>query len=48
MKGLDNQLYVILLLISNAIAILQLVAAFKWPRLARLSFFMTANPFRFT
>lgn len=40
MKGLDNQLYVILLLISNAIAILQLVAAFKWPRLARLSFFI--------
>jgi hypothetical protein len=38
MKGLDNQLYVILLLISNAIALLQLIAAIKWPRLARLSF----------
>jgi hypothetical protein len=40
MKGLDNQLYVILLLISNGIAILQLIAAIKWPRLARLSFFL--------
>lgn len=40
MKGLDNQLYVILLLISNAIAILQLIAAIKWPRIARLSFFL--------
>ena len=39
MKGLDNQLYVILLLISNAIALLQLFASFKWPRIARLSFF---------
>ena len=40
MKGLDNQLYVILLLISNAIAIVQLIAAIKWPRMARLSFFI--------
>jgi hypothetical protein len=40
MKGLDNQLYVILLLISNAIAVLQLVAAVKWPRIARWSFFL--------
>lgn len=39
MKGLDNQTYVILLVISNAIAILQLIAAVKWPRLARFSFF---------
>ncbi|HEV8508016.1 MAG TPA: hypothetical protein VGQ53_21585 [Chitinophagaceae bacterium] len=39
MRGLDNQLYVILLIISNVVAILQLVAAIKWPRLARLSFF---------
>ena len=38
MKGLDNQLYVILLLISNGIAILQLIAAVKWPRIARFSF----------
>jgi len=40
MKGLDNQLYVTLLLISNVIAILQLIAAVKWPRIARLSFFL--------
>ena len=40
MKGLDNQLYLILLIISNAIAVLQLVAAIKWPRIARLSFFL--------
>lgn len=40
MKGLDNQLYVTLLLVSNAIAILQLIAAVQWPRIARLSFFI--------
>ena len=40
MKGLDNQLYVLLLVISNAIALLQLIAAIKWPRLAKLSFFL--------
>ncbi|GAB2824323.1 hypothetical protein [Ferruginibacter profundus] len=40
MKGLDNQLYVILLLISNGIALLQLIAALKWPGWARLSFFL--------
>lgn len=40
MKGLDNQTYVILLTISNLIAILQLVVAVRWPRLARLSFFI--------
>jgi hypothetical protein len=40
MKGLDNQTYVLLLAISNAIAILQLIAAIKWPRLARFSFFI--------
>lgn len=40
MKGLDNELYVILLTISNAVAILQLIAAIKWPRIARLSFFL--------
>ena len=38
MKGLDNQLYLILLLISNVVAILQLIAAVKWPRIARVSF----------
>lgn len=40
MKGLDNQLYVTLLIISNIVAILQLIAAVKWPRIARLSFFL--------
>ena len=40
MKGLDNQLYITLLLISNGVAILQLVAAIKWPRIARFSFFL--------
>lgn len=40
MKGLDNQTYVLLLVISNVVAILQLIAAIKWPRIARLSFFL--------
>jgi hypothetical protein len=40
MKGLDNQTYLILLAISNAIAILQLIAAIKWPQPARFSFFL--------
>lgn len=40
MKGLGNETYVILLAISNAIATLQLIAAIKWSRIARLSFFL--------
>ena len=40
MKGLDNQLYVVLLIISNAVALLQLIAAIKWPNIARISFFL--------
>jgi hypothetical protein len=40
MKGLDNQTYVLLLVISNVVAILQLIAAVKWPRIARISFFL--------
>ncbi|TMI71221.1 MAG: hypothetical protein E6H09_14030 [Bacteroidetes bacterium] len=40
MKGLDNELYITLLIFSNIIAILQLVAAIKLPRIARLSFFL--------
>jgi len=40
MNGLDNKLYVTLLIISNLVAILQLIAAIKWPRIARLSFFL--------
>jgi len=38
MKGLDNQIYIILLIISNVVAIAQLIAAVKWPRIARISF----------
>jgi hypothetical protein len=40
MQGLDNELYVTLLIISNTVALLQLVAAIRWPRLARFSFFL--------
>jgi hypothetical protein len=40
MKGLDNEVYIMLLLISNAVAILQLIAAVKWPRIAKVSFFL--------
>ncbi|MGZ5220987.1 MAG: hypothetical protein ACXWC7_12945, partial [Chitinophagaceae bacterium] len=40
MKGLDNELFVTLLIISNIVAILQLIAAVKWPRIARFSFFL--------
>jgi hypothetical protein len=40
MKGLNNEIYIVLLLISNAVAILQLIAALKWPRIARVSFFL--------
>jgi hypothetical protein len=40
MKGLDNQLYIMLLVISNLVAIAQLIAAVKWSRLARVSFFL--------
>src|SRR5688500_11084775 len=40
MKGLDNELYIILLTISNVVAILQLITAIKWPRIARFSFFL--------
>ena len=40
MKGLDNEAYVILLIISNVVALLQFAAALKWPRIARLSFFL--------
>jgi hypothetical protein len=40
MNGPDNKLYMTLLVIANLVAILQLVAAVKWPRIARLSFFI--------
>ena len=32
--------YILLLLLSNAVAILQLIASLKWPGIARLSFFL--------
>jgi hypothetical protein len=35
MKGLSNEVYIILLMVSNAVAILQLIAAVNWPRIAR-------------
>ncbi|MEP7107405.1 MAG: hypothetical protein ABI760_05470 [Ferruginibacter sp.] len=40
MKGLDNQLYLLMLIVSNVVAILQLIAAIKLPRVARISFFL--------
>lgn len=40
MKGLENQDYVLLLAISNTIAILLLLAALWWPRIARILFFL--------
>ena len=40
MKGLDNEVYVTLLIISYLIAVFQLVASIKWQRIARLSFFL--------
>ena len=40
MKGLDNQLYVTLLIVSNIVALLQVIAAVRRPRIARLSFFL--------
>lgn len=39
MKGSDNQLNIIMLIISSVVAILQLIAAVKWPRIARFLFF---------
>jgi hypothetical protein len=40
MKGFENQTYLIAYLISNAAAIILLVAAWKWPRSCRLMFFL--------
>ena len=40
MKGLDNHLYLILLVIANLVAVLLLVTSVKWPRMARLLFFL--------
>jgi hypothetical protein len=40
MEGLEKQFFIIALIISNLVAIVQLVAAIKWPNIARLSFFI--------
>jgi hypothetical protein len=40
MRGWENHTYVILLVISNVVAIIQLVLSVKCPRIARLSFFL--------
>jgi hypothetical protein len=40
MKGWYDQLYITLLLISNTVAVLQLIAAIKKPGVARISFFL--------
>lgn len=40
MKGWYNELNLILLVISNLVAIFLLVASVKWPRIARVSFFI--------
>ena len=39
MKGLDNSIYLTLYIISNAVAILMLFAAWKAPGVARAMFF---------
>lgn len=39
MGDLSHPSYISLLVISNVVAILQLIAAFKWPAVARFSFF---------
>lgn len=40
MKDLDFQSYFIILIISNTIATLQLIAAIKHPKISRISFFL--------
>jgi|KBSMisStandDraft_5_1062788.scaffolds.fasta_scaffold00223_3 hypothetical protein len=40
MNGSDNHLYLLLLLLANLIAIVQLSLALKWPRICRISFFL--------
>lgn len=40
MKGLENPTFVLLLVIANLIAILQIIAAAKAPRIARVSFLL--------
>src|SRR6478735_7814546 len=38
MKGLENEIYLVAYLISNAVAIVLLVLAFKYPKIARVLF----------
>src|SRR3982751_6523077 len=38
MKGFENEIYLYLLLISNGVALFMLIAAIKWPRIARILF----------
>jgi hypothetical protein len=40
MKGLENTTYILMLVTSTVIAISLVVAAFKWPRVARWLFFL--------
>lgn len=40
MKGLENQIYLIGYIVSNIIALILLLSAWKWPRIARLLFFI--------
>lgn len=40
MNVLENGFYLMLLVFSNIVAILQLIAAIKWPHVARFSFFI--------
>jgi hypothetical protein len=40
MKGLDNSAYFTLYIISNAVALIMLLAAWKAPRISRLMFFL--------
>jgi hypothetical protein len=40
MKGFENEIYRYLLLISNIAALLLLFVAVKWPRIARILFFL--------
>jgi hypothetical protein len=40
MKGLENQTYLVGWIISNVVALVLLMAAFKWARLTRLMFFL--------
>lgn len=40
MKGFENEIYRYLLLISNVAALLLLLIAIKWPRIARILFFL--------